>query len=804
MVYPLRFSFLRKPAKFTTMIKLLLRNSLRSLVKQRPYSFVNILGLTIGLASVIILILWISVEVSFDSFHKDKDRLYRVAMIMKTPNKVMDIAQINAPGGPAYKKEFPEVENTVRLVDDKQTVIYNEKSVRFKLLYTDSTFFDMFTFDIIAGNKAECLNSPLGAVITQTASKRLFGSENPLGKEILISGTTFNITAIAKDPPANTNLQFECLVPLSVITKKAYISWDGGLSCYTYLKLVKGADPVKLEKKITDYMEVAINKKWRDAGFSMNPYLQKIGDIHLHSESDYELGNKGSLKQVFLFSGIGLLILLIACFNFVNISTALSFKRAKEISVKKIFGSDRKNIILYFILESAVAILISIFLAYLLVKILLPAATSLVGENLSLSILKPMTFIFITVLIFIFCTVFASFYSSVYLSSVNPLALLSKLNSGNRKQYSRNLLVTFQYTISIALIISCIVIFLQMQFVNKSDKGFNEKNILLVDLNAKTAPSYEMILEKIAALPGVTALSVSAGGSPGVGFFMNGYVPEGLTKPMLARALYVDENYLKTMDIRIVSGRDFKNLKIDRNKTIINQTFANTLGWKDPVGKTISRNGTTYEVIGVVKDFNTSSLYNKTEPIFISTVNEVEQFEKIVIKFQPSNLKSVLKSVETITKEVNPDFPFEYTFLTDVMSDTYSKDHKMNLLFLILSLIAIFISSLGLFGLATFATQSRLKEIGIRKINGATIADVFTKFNFELLKWILISFVIAAPIGYFAMNKFWLSNFAYKMNISIWLLLFSGLFALSIGFITVSWAATKAALTNPTQTLRSE
>jgi putative ABC transport system permease protein len=765
---------------------------------------VNILGLTIGLASVFILILWVSVEIRYDTFHKDRDRLYRVAMVMKTPNKEINMALINAPAGPEFKKEFPVVENMVRFELDEQSVIQNDRTFKLRVLYTDSTFLEMFSFDLITGNKQNCLNSPKGIVLTGKSAKRIFGTSDPLGQTIIISGETYTVTAIAKDPPVNTNMQFECLAPLSVISRKMHIGWDGGLSCYTYLKLVKNADPSLLEKQILDYMEGAINKKYREFGYSLNPYLQKIGDIHLHSETEYELGNKGSIKQVFLFSGIGILILLIACFNFVNISTALSFKRAKEISVKKIFGSDRKNIILYFILESAVAILFSIVLAFILVKILIPLATDLIGENLSLTLLKPLTLLLVSFLIFVFCTVFASFYSSVYLSSINPLDLLSKINSGKRKQYSRNLLVTFQYTISIALIISCIVIYLQMQFVKNSDKGFNEKNILLVDLNSKTAPSYETILSKLSAVPGITSLSVSAGGSPGVGFFMNGYVPQGLTKPLLARALYVDENYLKTMDIGLASGRDFRNLKIDRNKTIINQTFVNLLGWNDPIGKTISRNGTTYEVIGVVKDFNTSSLYNKTEPIFISTVNEVDEFEKLVIRYQPSNLKDVLKSVESITKEINPDFPFEYTFLEDAMRDSYSKDHKMNLLFLALSIIAIFISSLGLFGLATFATQSRIKEISIRKINGATIGDVFTKFNFELLKWILISFVIAAPIGYFAMNKFWLSNFAYKMTISVWLLVLSGLFALSIGLITVSWAATKAALANPTQTLRTE
>jgi ABC-type transport system, involved in lipoprotein release, permease component len=342
-----------------------------------------------------------------------------------------------------------------------------------------------------------------------------------------------------------------------------------------------------------------------------------------------------------------------------------------------------------------------------------------------------------------------------------------------------------------------------MQFVKKSDKGFNEKNILLVNLNSKTAAIYELILNRFSSIPGVTSVSVSAGGEPGVGFFMNGYLPEGVEKPMLARAVYVDENYLKTMEISLIDGRDFRNIRSDGNKVIINQTFAKILGWNQSVGKSISRNGTKYEVIGVVKDFNTSSLYNKTEPIFISTVNEVGEFEKIVIKYLPSNLKDVLKSCESILKEINPDFPFDYEFLEDSMSASYSKDQKTNLLFLVLSVIAIFISSLGLFGLATFATQSRMKEISILKINGATISDVFRKFNLDLLKWILISFIIATPIGYYSMTK-WLTSFAYKTTISIWLLICSCLFTLAIGLLTVSWAANKTARTNPAETLRKD
>jgi putative ABC transport system permease protein len=770
-----------------------------------PYSFVNILGLTIGVASVLLIVIWIAVETSYDNFHKDGDRTYRIGMIFKTPNMVLNSASINAPAGPEFKREFPVVENMVRFDFETESVIYNDRTSKLNIFYTDSTFFNMFSFDLAKGDKSSCLNSPIGIVLTEKAAKKIFGAEEPLGKGVRIRGKSFTVTAIAKDPQVNTNMQFECLAPLTVISSQSHVGWDGGLTCYTYLKLVKGSDQAQLEKQILQYMEVAINKEYRPIGYQMIPYLQKIGDIHLYSQADskFELGEKGSAKMILMFSGIGLLILLIASFNFVNISTALSSRRAKEVSMKKIFGSDRKNIILFFFIESAIAIIVSLILAFLLVKILITSTSPLTGKELSLSVISPATWLLIYSSLFIFCTVFASFYSSFYLSSISPLALLSNVNKGKQKQYSRNILVVFQYAISIALIISCLVIYSQMQYVRMSDKGFNEKNILVINLNPKTASTYEMILSRFSSIPGVTSVSVSAGGEPGVSFTLNGYLPEGVQRPMLAHAVYVDENYLKTMGISLLEGRDFRNIKADSNKVIINQTFAKSLGWENPDGKFITRNGIKYEVIGIVKDFNTSSLYDKTGPIFISTANEWGKFQQVVVKYLTSNIKDVLKSCESILKDIDPDGPFEYAFLEDTISGSYGKDQRLNILFLFLSIIAILISSLGLFGLATFATQSRIKEISIRKINGASASDIFRKFTFDLLKWIIISIIIAGPVSYYAMNK-WLNSFAYKTNISIWLFIAAVLFALAIGLTTVSWAANKAVRNNPAETLRKE
>jgi len=784
------------------MIKLLLRNGLRSLVKQMPYSFVNILGMTIGVASVLILIIWITMETSYDRFHKDRERVYRVGVVLRTPNKDINDGAIYDPAGPEYKKAFPAIEEMVRIDPVKESVEYNSKFNQLDAFYTDKSFFDIFSFNLIKGDKVSCLDSPQSVVLTEKSVEKIFGSEDPIGKGIQISGNTFIVSGVAKDPPINTSLRFDCLLPLTVKEKQSYIAWDGGLTCYTYLKLIKGSDPSRLEKQIMDYMEGVINKKYREFGYLVIPYLQNIGDIHLDSKTESDLGDSGSRMQVYIFSGIGLLILLIACFNFVNISTALSFRRAKEVSVKKIFGSDRKNIIMFFVIESGIAIIISLVLAFLLVKILLPGVSSMLGKTLLLTLIKPFQWFLIFIALFAFCTVFASFYSSFYLSSINPLALLSNINHGKTKQNSRNILVTFQYAISLVLIICCLVIFSQMQYVKKSDKGFSEKNILIVNLNSKTSASYELIRQKFSSIPGVISVSVSAGGFPGWYFTSNGYKPEGVIKPIMANAVYVDEYYLKTMNISLTDGRDFRNPDADSNKVIINQTFAKLLGWNEPVGKYISR-GTKYEVIGVVKDFNTSSLHNKIQPIFISTVNEFVNFDNILVKFQPLNISDILKQTEKITREIDPSSPFIYEFLEESLKSTYGTDQKLNILFLVLSVIAIFISSLGLFGLSTFSTQSRMKEISIRKINGATISEIFGKFNFELLKWIIISFVIAIPIGYYAMNR-WLNNFAYKTSISIWLLLLSCLFTLAIGLLTVSWAANKAARTNPSEILRKD
>jgi putative ABC transport system permease protein len=786
------------------MLRILFRNSLRSLLNQKPYSFINIAGLTIGLTAVLLLLSWIAVETTYDRFHADADRIYRVALNVRTPNKLMKDGAINAPAGPEYRNLFPTIEEMVRLNPYEQSVTCNDRSYTLHVLYTDSTFFRVFSFDLLTGDKESCLTSPQSIVLTERTVRKLFGKEDPLGKKLFISGKNYSVTGIAKDPPVNTMLQFDCLSSLKVIEKEAlYIGWDGGLTCYTYLKLVKGADPSVLEKQIHEYMEDVINKRVREYGFEWMPYLQKIDRIHLDSDTEFDMGEKGSRTRIYLFSGIGLLVLLIACFNFVNISTALSFKRAREVSIKKIFGSGRKQIILFFIIESAIAIIISLTLAFLLSRILQPATSGLLGKELSMSPIKPLSWLLIFLAIFLFCTVFASFYSAFYLSASSPLALLSDINRGKKRQTSRNFLVIFQYMISAALILCSLIVYEQMQYVKNADKGFDERNLLVLSLNKKAAESYELIRSSISVIPGVLSATAVAGGSPGLGFTSNGYLPEGAQQPVMSNAVYVDENYLKTMGIPLSEGRDFRSSRADRTKVIINQTFEKMMGWENSLGKTVERNDIKYEIIGVVKDFHTSSFHKKTEPLFISLINEHGSYEDIVIRYQPSALTEILGKSRAMMKEISPQYPFEYSMLEDSLWNSYAREQKMNILFLILSVISIFISSLGLFGLTTFTTQSRSKEICIRKTSGAQITDIIKEFNFGLLKLILVSFIIAFPAGLYAMQK-WLDGFAYRTTINISVFAVAGLFILAIGILTVSWAAYNPAKSNPAEILRKE
>ncbi|HKL66477.1 MAG TPA: ABC transporter permease [Bacteroidales bacterium] len=784
-------------------MKGIITNSYRSIINQRPYSIINIIGLTIGLGAVILILLWIKAETGYDRFHPDHENIYRVNHLFRTPNRVMDMGGINAPAGPEFKERFPSIEEYVRCTAGQSHVKYKDDFYALDMMYADTNFFSMFNFPLLSGNKSSCLSAPDRVVLTRSAATKIFGTKYPVGEVISINNNDYVVSAIANDPPLNSSIKFEAVCLMSVLEARSHVSWDGGLRCQTFLRLSEGADTEKLLEDISDYLYDVINERFLKHGFEIVPYLQQMKYIHLGSTTDFDFSGLGSWKRIISFSFVGLLILMTACFNFVNISTALSMQRSKEVSVRKIYGSGRKRLVLYFIFESGLSILISIILALLLVKATLSYFNVLVGSEISFSLLSSFEWGLMLLLLWLLCVFLASFYSAWYLSAIPPMAILRKERGGRRRQLSRNILVTFQFAISICLVISCLVIYSQMRFVRKTDPGFEPENVMMIVLKKEAAERVDIIKGRLEKVSGIKSVTCSAGGIPGLNFTSNGYTVQGMEKPLLANAVYVDKDYLETTGIRVEKGRNFRDSRGDLNNVLVNETFLASAGWEEGIGKIISRNGTEYRVIGIVEDFFTSSLHNKIQPLFISLKNEWGEYNIVLLKLEHKPDENLKFRIEKIFTEEDPGNPLNYNMLEDSLGEQYKAEKNLNLIFFILSLLAILISALGLFGLATFSTQVRKKEIGIRKVNGAMIKDIVRRFSSELLLWIFIAFVIAAPVSYIIM-KGWLTNFEYKAGISAWIVIGGGLLAMLVGLLSIGFATLKEAGRNPAETLRFE
>jgi len=781
----------------------LIRNSYRSLINHRSYSFINIFGLTIGLTFVILILLWIKAETGYDRFHEGHQNIYRVNHFMVTPKRTQNMGGINAPAGPEFKANFPAIREYLRYRPSSANIKYRDNFYHVDIVWADSNFFSMLSFPLRSGNKLSCLSAADKIVLSESAASQIFGGENPMNKLIEINNKEFVVSAVAKDAPANSSISFDAVALFSVLEKESYTGWDGGLRCQTFLKLVPGASTEVLLEDIKGYLYTVINERFLKSGYEIIPYLQAVKDIRLGSDTDFDFSNNGSWKRIISFALVGLLILMTACFNFVNISTALSIRRAKEVSIRKIYGSGRKRLIVLFVTESGLSIFISLILSLLLAKALVPYFNTLIGSELVFSLLTTFEWIVITVLLWTICVFLASFYSAWYLSSIPPISILRKFTGGRRRQLSRNILVTFQFALSIGLIISCLVIYSQMRYIRNSDPGFSDENVLYTGLSDQAAGRTDIIKDKLLSLPGIRSVSLATGGMPGLNFTSNGYEVEGMEQPLLSNAVYADKDYLTTLGLRLENGRDFLDETTDQYNVLINKTFVNTAGWKEPLGKKILRNSIEYRVIGVVQDFHTGSVHNKIQPVFITLHNEWGRAGIIVIKLDKPPDSSIIKQVESIFSSEDPVSPNNLVVLNDSLRSRYDEERNLNTIFFVLSVLAILISGLGLFGLATYSSQSRKKEIGVRKVNGAMISDILTRFSTELMVWIALAIIVATPVTILIMNS-WLSNFEYKTGIRAWIIITAGLVTLLIGLIAVSIATWREASRNPTETLRFE
>nr|NQU92612.1 ABC transporter permease [Bacteroidota bacterium] len=807
------------------MLKNYFKTAIRNLIRNKLFSFINILGLAIGLAASILMLLYVSHELNYDKFHKDYGRIYRIAVEGQMSGDFFDVAVTPAPLAPFLKWSFPEVESTVRMDNVNQQSLFTSGDNRFyetDVLFADSAFFSIFDFNPIVGDLQHALDEPFSIVLTNSVAGKYFGKENPVGKVLKINDEhQFKVTAVLEDVPTNSHLKFRILLSWSsreAMGPQYHDDW-GSLGFYSYVKLANNADPDQFEEKIRNViMENIIISSGEDASvfenisLEFNSYLQPLTSIHLHSNLMAELSPNSDISYVYSFSAIALFILLIACINFMNLTTARSSKRAREVGIRKVLGSYKLQLIQQFLGEAVIISFSGLIFAILLVQLALPVFNNVLGGNLDSSLVFNPGMFVIYFLIALVVGLVAGSYPAFYLSSFQPIKVLKgSLASGNKNPVLRNILVVIQFSISIFLIIGTGIIYNQLTFVKNKRLGFDKEHIMVVQLrNDKTRDRFQVLENELYNLPAVKNVT-SSFSTPGVGSDGSAYFPEGMgqTDPWLIFNNGVNYGYIETMGMEMLYGRNFaKEHATDTAAIIINETLLKKLGWgNDAIGKKMKAGdpteGADLHVIGVVKDFHYQSLHDKIEPYMLYL--RTSDMRSLSIKVNPGNLAQNIEQIGDKWNQLVPELPFEYKFLDETFDELYQTDENLANLFIYFSLIAIFIACLGLIGLATFTAEQKRKEIGIRKTFGASSGHVSFRLTMEFSKWIVLSNIIAWPLAFYFLDK-WLQSFAFRIDlIDTWyIFVLSAVLSLLLAVLTIVHQTLKAANANPVEALKFE
>ena len=802
-----------------------LKIALRNLKKNKGYSFINIFGLAVGIASCIIILIYLQNELSYDKYNENYDRIYRVHLSAKISNNELEPATSCAPGGPAYVDQIPEVENFTRIRSYGFPVIrYKDKAFsEEKFYWVDPSFFNIFTVRFIKGNRESALREPNSVVVTRSIAEKYFGNENPIGK-VLNSDKRkdYLVTGVIEDFPVNSSFHPEFLGSLSSYNVNADQNWLSN-NYYTYILARKGTNPEELEKKIVNVSKVYIGAQLMnvlgvtydqmvEGGSRYNFVLQHLGDIHLKSHLSNELEPNGDILYVYIFSIIAFAILLIACINFTNLSTARSSGRAKEVGIRKTLGSNQASLIRQFLIETMLMSFLAMLLALLLVELLLPAFNSIANTELSLHIFNNFYSIPVLILFVLIVGLIAGIYPAFVLSSLTPVKVLrGKLQRSSTKSVLRNSLVILQFSISIILIVGTFIIISQLNYIQNKKLGFNRDQILLVkktDDIGQNIHSFKYDLLQINSIKNV-ANSTSI---PGENFGDTAFRREGSGPDEVhdIKVLATDYDFINTYEIKMKAGRFFsKDFVSDTTAVVLNEAAVKSLGLKDPVGKYLIRIGANpqtsekYKIVGITNDFNFESLHQKIDPLVMSLFHPTDFGKFVSIKFSPGDPGSTIKQISAVWSKYAGSQAFEYAFFNDDFARLYASEERTGQLFTIFSVLAIFIACLGLLGLAAYTAEQRTKEIGIRKVLGATVSEIIFMLTKEFTKWVLVANIIALPLAYLFM-KGWLENFAYRIGFNPWVFILAGVSALLIAVITVSYQAIRAAIANPVESLKYE
>ena len=780
----------------------LIKSIFRRLYKYKLYSTINLFGLILGFTCSFAMILYAGFELSFDKFHADKENIYRINEVFINPEKKETNPMVRIPVGPDMQNEFPEIEDFTRITNRgwKKQLYRGEKEISIsKALVADENFFDFFSFELLQGNPKNALKDNSSIVLTKKISEQLFGNTNPVGQTITCNDKSYTVTGVAENPPLNSHIQFDVVFPLLPVINSpdVNISWRGGMTASTFVKLNKNSTKSVIETKLPDFLWEKINKD-SGKGFETVFYLEPLEKVHLFSGVDWDIFDRKEAKNVLTLLVIGCFVFIVALINYLFISNATISVRLQEFNIRKFLGIGKYGVMKLIFTETLILLFISGIVSAVLLILFNPTISQLFGNDfIKFRLYKTLPFLIIFIIItglLISLIQFIFFKSSINSASV----------SSSNKPITRNkklaYISAFQFCISIALIASMITVYKQLHFALNKDLGFSSHNIINIS-HGSIGGKRDVLIDEFRKIPGVLNAS-SSFGIPGLESTQNGYRPEGTDQWHMFNALYIDKNFFDTYQIQIIAGRNFDEIRNTNNKPcIVNETLAKKMNWDNPVGKYLYRDG-NYEIIGVAQDFHVSSMFYEIPPLVISQEYQ-DNFYTLSVSISTENLPYTLKEIENKWTEINPNVPFTYSFLDDLFGRLYRDVQKTGKLLLIFTGMSVLISVLGLFGITFLMLNARIKEIGIRKINGAKISDIVTMLNAAFIKWVIAAFIIATPISWFIMQK-WLDNFAYKTNLSWWIYTLSGMAALGIALLTVSLQSWRAASRNPVETLRYE
>ncbi|NII25788.1 FtsX-like permease family protein [Pseudoflavitalea sp. X16] len=787
------------------MFKNHLKTAWRNLVKNKFYSSINIAGLTAGLAVGILILLWVQDELSFNRFHQQAGNIYKLENQVGTGASVQIWTETVAPIGMMGKQQLPEIREIVRWCYGGlyYSMTYKDKRLNIERpIMADPAFFSMFSFPVIKGNTTNPFPNVNSIVLTESAAKKYFGNEDPIGKVIVADKTTnFTVTGITKDVPKNSSIQYDIVMPLQLYAQLQYkdrkdMTFDNDFHQFnfdTYLLLQPGTD---LNKLATQLRNIHLRNKADDTDIKYQ--FLHLPDMHLY-QSD---GKEAGMETVRMFTWIALIILIIACINYVNLSTARSMLRAKEVSMRKIVGAAKWQLFLQFIVETALLFILAAILAIGVIKLLLPFFNQLSGKTLQLN-LGDYHLWFLFLITIIGSLIISSIYPALLLSSFEPLkALKGKMNARISDALFRKALVVTQFACSVALIIGTLIIGRQLDYIRTRNLGYDKDHVLGVWVR-DGGTHYNAIRTALLSQPGVLDVTRANGNIINLTNQTgnNWWDGKGANETMMMCPVAISENFIPFFKMQLVAGANFTGTPSDSAHFILNETAIRQAGIKDPIGKRFKLWETAGTITGVVKDFHFASMKSKIEPA-IFYIHKAQN-ASLYIKTTARDASKAIAAAEKITKQYNGEVPFEYTFLDDAFDRLYKTETRTGTIFSIFAAIAIVICCLGLLGLATYTAQVRTREIGIRKVLGASVAGIIRLLARDFITLVLISIVIATPIAWYAMNK-WLQDFAYKINIGWTVFVLAGIIAILIAIITISFQSVKAALANPVKTLRSE